>query len=127
MKTQRSVWLNGKMIPWAQATVPILSHGFSRGSAIFEFFRIHSGPEGPAAFRMDEHLRRLEKSAALLEMELGYNSEEIARAVAETVKANDMDRGLIKIMAYWGKRRSSGWCSIQGWIWRFSRFRKHRI
>ena len=103
MKDEKEVWLNGKFIPWASATVPILSHSFSRACAIFEIFRIHTGPEGPAAFRMDAHLSRLLNSARLLEMEISYPVETIAGAVAETVIRNGVGRGVVKIMAYWGE------------------------
>ena len=103
MKEEKQVWLNGAFIPLSSATVPILSHSFSRASAIFEIFRIHTGPEGPAAFRMDEHLKRLMNSARLLEMEMLYSMDSIAEAVAETVIRNDIGRGVVKIMAYWGE------------------------
>ncbi len=103
MNNDSKVWLNGKLIPWREATVPLLSHGFSRGSAIFEVFGLHEGPDGLFAFRMDEHLKRLMKSAELLEMEIPYSTEEIIDAVTETVRANDIGRGLVKILAYWGE------------------------
>ena len=103
MKEKGKVWLNGNLIPWEKATVPLLSHGFSRGSAIFDVFGIHEGQDGPVAFRLDRHLSRLMKSAELLGMEMAYTKEEIAEAVAKTVKANKMVRGLIKILAYWGE------------------------
>ena len=103
MNNDSKVWLNGKLIPWGEATVPLLSHGFSRGSAIFDVFGIHEGPDGLFAFRMDEHLKRLMKSAELLEMEIAYSTEEIIDAVTETVRANDIGRGLVKILAYWGE------------------------
>ncbi|MDJ0815264.1 MAG: aminotransferase class IV [Desulfobacterales bacterium] len=103
MNSDSKVWLNGEFIPSHQATVPLLSHGFSRGSAIFEVFGIHASSDGIFAFRMDEHLKRLMKSARLLEMEMAFTTEEIVDAVARTVKANKMGRGLIKILAYWGE------------------------
>ena len=103
MTDKRKVWMNGRMVSEAQATVPLLSHGFSRGSAIFEAFGVHEGPEGPLVLRMDEHLKRLQRSAELLDMELAYSAQEIIEAVAETVRTNVTGRGLIKIMAYWGK------------------------
>jgi len=103
MNNDSKVWLNGKMIPWGEATVPLLSHGFSRGSAIFDVFGIHEGPDGLFAFRMDEHLKRLMRSAELLGMEIAYSTEEIIDAVTETVRANDIGRGLVKILAYWGE------------------------
>jgi len=98
-----SVWLNGRMIPWPEAKVPLLSHGFSRGSAIFEIFGTHENPEGTAAFRMDLHLNRLMRSAELLGMDTGYSTRQIEEAVAETVRVNNIGRGLVKILAYWGE------------------------
>lgn len=103
MKDENQVWLNGEFIPWTAATVPILSHSFSRSSAIFEIFRIHTGPGGPAAFRMDDHLKRLLNSAGLIEMEICYPVEDITKAVAETVIRNGIGRGVVKIMAYWSE------------------------
>jgi branched-chain amino acid aminotransferase len=102
-ESKGKVWVNGSLIPWEKATVPLLSHGFSRGSAIFEVFGIHAGPDGPLAFRLDQHLKRLRKSAELLGMKLAYSNDEIAKAVRETVKANNMRRGLVKVLAYWGE------------------------
>jgi len=103
MNNDSKVWLNGNLIPWSEATVPLLSHGFSRGSAFFEVFGVHVGPEGPMALRMNQHLKRLMESAKLLEMELAYSTEEIVTAVKTTVAANSLGRGLIKILAYWGE------------------------
>ena len=97
------VWLNGRMVPWREATVPILSHGFSRGSAFFDVFGVHVGPEGPMAFRMDKHLERFEKSAELLEMPLAFSTADIIAAVKQVVAENGMGRGIIKIVAYWGQ------------------------
>jgi branched-chain amino acid aminotransferase len=82
--------------------IPILSHGFSRGSAIFDVLGVHPGPNGPVAFRLDDHLKRLMKSAELLHMELAYSTEDIIDAVKATVKANSIGRGIIKILAFWG-------------------------
>ncbi len=103
MNNDSKVWLNGNLIPWSEATVPLLSHGFSRGSAIFEVFGVHVGPEGPMAFRMDEHLKRLMRSAELLEMEMAYSTEEIVAAVKTTVAVNHLGRGIVKMLAYWGE------------------------
>jgi len=108
MNTERQTWLNGKLIPESSATVPLLSHSFSRASAIFEIFRIHSGPDGPAAFRMREHLKRLLNSSRFLEMTLCYTTEEITKAVSETVVQNGVESGVVKILAYWGEEAVIG-------------------
>jgi branched-chain amino acid aminotransferase len=103
MSDQRPVWLNGEMIPWENATVPILSHGMSRSSAIFEVFGIHPSEDGPKAFRMDKHLERLFSTANSLGMELAYSKEELTKAISQTVEANNIGRGLIKLLAYWSE------------------------
>lgn len=103
MNNDLQVWFNGKLIPRRDATVPILSHGFSRGSAIFDVIGVHPGPRGPMAFRLDDHLKRFMKSAELLGMEPAYSTEEITAAVKATVKANSLGRGIIKILAFWGE------------------------
>jgi len=91
------------MVLWEKATVPILSHGLSRGSAIFEVFGVHPGPEGPMAFRMDKHIDRLFHTADCLGMTIAYSKEEIMQAVSEAVRVNKIGRGLVKIMAYWSE------------------------
>jgi branched-chain amino acid aminotransferase len=101
MSDQRPVWLNGQMIPWENAKAPLLSHGLSRGSAIFEVFGVHPGPDGPKAFRMDKHLDRLFHTANCLGMELAFTKEEFAEATSKTVRENNIGRGLVKVIAYW--------------------------
>ncbi len=101
MADEKTVWRNGEMIPWSQATVHLLSHGFSRGSAIFEFFGVHDTPRGPMIFRMDDHFRRFDNTANLLGMEPAQSPDEIKEAVIETVRANGVTNGYVKVMAYW--------------------------
>jgi branched-chain amino acid aminotransferase len=103
MSNDSKVWLNGNLIAWQEATVPLLSHGFSRASAIFDVFGVHVGPTGPVAFRMDEHIKRLMKSAELLGMEMAYSTEQIVEAAKTTVNANHLGRGIVKMLAYWGE------------------------
>ncbi len=103
MNNNSKVWLNGELIPRAEATVPILSHGFSRASAIFDVFGVHVGPKGPVAFRMDEHIKRLMKSAELLGMQMAYSDAEIVDAVKIVVRENNLGRGIVKMFAYWGE------------------------
>jgi len=98
------IWMNGKMVPWNEASVHVLSHGFSRASAIFDVFGVHPGPNGPVAFRMDKHIERLFRTAELLEMEIAYSKGQMIEAVVHSVNANSVSRGLVKIMAYYGEQ-----------------------
>ena len=102
MSDDRKIWCNGKLIPWDQANVHVLSHGFSRGAVVFEVFGIHDTVSGPAAFRLKRHLKRLRRTVDLLGMELAQSDDEIRSAVAQTAGVNNVTKGYIKIMAYYG-------------------------
>lgn len=102
MTGQRLVWVNGNLIPWENATVHILSHGLSRGSAIFEVLGFHEIDGHAKAFRLDTHLERFQKTCDLLGMELAQTKEELTRAIGETIKANGLKTGFIKMVGYWG-------------------------
>ena len=97
------VWINGEMTPWGEAKVHIMSHSFARGSAVFDVLGIHPGPDGPTAFRLDRHLDRFFKTAQLLGMKIGYSREELRNGISEVVKANNMGRGIIKLMGYYSE------------------------
>jgi branched-chain amino acid aminotransferase len=101
MLSDRTVYLNGEFLDWERATVPIMSHSFARGSAIFEVMSFHETDEGPAIFRLDEHLHRLFRTAELLSMELPLTKEALAEAVRATVKTNNLTSGAIKLVAYY--------------------------
>ena len=101
MIKDRIVFVNGDYIPWEKATVHIMSHSFGRGSAIFEVMSLHATVSGPAIFRLEAHIQRLFKSAELLDMELPLSEEEFYKAVAGTVKRNDLQQGIIKIICYY--------------------------
>lgn len=103
MSRSSQVWSNGKLIPFVEANVHMLSHGFSRGCAGFEVFGVHLSPKGPQSFRMDEHLKRLVRTCDLLGMHLAHSPSEIAEAVIQTATANAMANGYIKVMAYYSE------------------------
>ena len=103
MADETKVWINGELVPWEKATVHLMSHALSRGSALFEVFGVHPRANGPAAFRLDAHLDRLFRSTQLLGMEMTFSREEIAQAVKDTVKEAGMSQGFIKIMAYYSE------------------------
>ena len=102
MSYKAKAWINGKMVHWDQATVHIMSHSFTRGSAVFEVIGFHQTPNGTAVFRLDEHLQRFHRTTELLSMELFHSSQEIEHGVMETIKANNLSNGFIKIIGYYG-------------------------
>ncbi len=101
MLNTRLVFINGEFVAWEKATVHIMSHSFARGSAIFEVLSLHAARNGPAVFRLEDHIERLFKSAELLDMALPVSPEDFYTAVTDTVKRNALAKGIIKIMCYY--------------------------
>jgi branched-chain amino acid aminotransferase len=95
----RRLWIDGRLVPWEQATVHLLSHSLQRASLIFDFMSVHATPRGPALFRMGEHVRRLLKSAELIGLPMSLDEDEICAAIAETVRANP-GCTVVKVCAY---------------------------
>jgi len=94
-------WLNGDMVDWDKTTVPILSHSFSRGSAIFEVVDIVNTVKGPALFGLTEHIERFFNSASLTFMELPLSRKELTDAVISTAAENGVKNGAAKFFAYY--------------------------
>jgi len=97
----RFLWIDGKFVPLPQARVSILSHSFGRGSAIFEAMSAYHPSPGVAVFRLKDHLRRLQHSARALSMRLPYSQEQLISAVHATVRRNEVETGLVKLIAYY--------------------------
>jgi branched-chain amino acid aminotransferase len=97
----RRIWLDGELVPWARATVHVLSHSLQRGSLIFDFLSVHRTPRGPAIFRLREHVERLLRSAELVGLPLRMGADEIGEAIVQTVRANPGSTH-VKVSAYIG-------------------------
>ena len=82
------IWHNGKLIPWEQATLHVMSHVVHYGSSVFEGIRCYEQPQGSAIFRLPEHMQRLLDSAKIYRMELPYDLEELCAGVVNLVEAN---------------------------------------
>ncbi len=86
------IWHNGRFIPWADATIHVLSHVVNYGSSVFEGVRCYSTKSGPAIFRLKEHVRRLFDSAKIYRMDdLKFTQEQVGEAMLELVRVNKMD------------------------------------
>jgi branched-chain amino acid aminotransferase len=101
MLDERLVYVKGSFVKWPEATVHMMSHSFARGSTIFEVISFYATASGPAVFRLHDHVARLEKSAAYLDMELPDGHDALCRAVAETVRRNRLGQGVIKVVGYY--------------------------
>jgi branched-chain amino acid aminotransferase len=96
------VWMNGTLVPWDDARIPLGSHVIHYGSAVFEGIRCYKTPKGSAVFRLDAHTERLFNSAKIYWMDLGYSPEQVNEAILETIRANRKDSCYIRPIAYRG-------------------------
>ncbi len=82
------IWHNGKLIPWDEATIHVMSHVIHYGSSVFEGIRCYALPTGPAIFRAQEHIERLVNSAKVYRIDLDFTREEIVKGMVETIAHN---------------------------------------
>jgi branched-chain amino acid aminotransferase len=94
-KTEK-IWHNGKFIAWDDAKLHVLSHVVSYGSGVFEGIRCYETPQGPAIFRLREHMQRLINSARIYRMELPYSVDEFSSVACEVVRLNKMGACYVK-------------------------------
>lgn len=82
------VWHNGRLIPWNEATVHVMSHVVNYGSSVFEGVRCYNLPSGPAIFRAPEHIQRLLDSAKIYRMDVDFTRDEIVAGMVELIGVN---------------------------------------
>ncbi|MCE9627522.1 MAG: branched-chain amino acid transaminase [Candidatus Eisenbacteria bacterium] len=102
MTKSDTIWMNGKLVPWDQAQVHVLSHVLHYGSSVFEGIRAYKTPSGPAIFRLADHIERLAYSAKIYRMKTPYTQQQIEQACLETVAANKLDECYIRPLVYRG-------------------------
>jgi branched-chain amino acid aminotransferase len=96
------IWMDGKLVPWKNAKVHVLTHTLHYGFGVFEGIRCYKTPKGPAVFRLKDHMRRLENSAKLVGMKLPYSIGELMKATKKTIKANKIKECYIRPIAFYG-------------------------
>jgi branched-chain amino acid aminotransferase len=92
------IWMDGKLVPWRDAQVHVLTHGLHYASAVFEGERAYGG----TIFKSTEHSARLKQSAALLDFEIPFSVAEIDAAKAATLKANNQVDAYVRPVAWRG-------------------------
>src|SRR5271154_6446464 len=86
-KTEK-IWHNGKLIPWDDAQIHVMSHVVNYGSSVFEGIRSSAPPPGPAIFRVQEHTQRLLDSAKIYRIDVDFTCEDLIAGMIELVKNN---------------------------------------
>jgi branched-chain amino acid aminotransferase len=84
------IWHNGQFIAWNDAKIHVLSHVVSYGSSVFEGIRCYETTDGPAIFRLPEHMRRMVDSAKIYRMEVPFSAELLSDAAVELVRENNL-------------------------------------
>tara|TARA_B100000809_G_scaffold83594_1_gene81941 strand:- start:205 stop:1119 length:915 start_codon:yes stop_codon:yes gene_type:complete len=102
MKETGKIWMNGKLIPFKDAKVHVLTHALHYSTAVFEGIRCYNTPNGSAIFRLPEHVDRFFNSAKLYGMKMRYSKKQISNAIIKTVKTSGLKECYIRPLAYYG-------------------------
>ena len=96
------IWQNGQLIPWHEATVHVLSHAIHYGSSVFEGVRVYATPDGPAAFRLTEHIDRLFDSARIHRIPMPFDRDVLLGASEQVVVENGLQSAYLRPVVFRG-------------------------
>jgi branched-chain amino acid aminotransferase len=96
------IWMNGKWVAWDDAKIHVLSHVAHYASSVFEGIRAYETPQGPAIFRLEDHIDRLMLSAKIYRMETAFTRDQIRDACLQAVAVNDLNECYIRPLIYRG-------------------------
>jgi len=96
------IWHNGRIRPFAEATVHVSAHALHYGSSVFEGERVYATPRGACYFRLDDHTRRLFESARLYDIDVGFSEDEINAACRELIQANELESAYVRPIVFRG-------------------------
>lgn len=101
--TGEKIWLDGRLVPWSEANVHVLTHTLHYGLGVFEGIRCYRTADGRSAvFRLGEHLRRLLDSAHINLMQVPWDAAALEAACLETLRANRLEEGYLRPIAFIG-------------------------
>ena len=102
IQTTPKIWMNGELVDWEQAQVHVLTHTLHYGTGVFEGIRAYETADGPAVFRLTDHIVRLFNSAKILGMEIPYTVDELVQATKDTVGSTGLPSCYVRPIAYYG-------------------------
>jgi branched-chain amino acid aminotransferase len=124
VKESDKIWLDGKLVPWKDAQVHVLTYSLHYGLAAFEGIRCYKGARGSAVFRLNEHVDRLFASAHIMLIKIPFSKKEIADAIRETVRVNRLEECYIRPLVFIGAGDMGLYCpdnpirtAIVAWPW----------
>ncbi len=93
------IWRDGNLVDWQDATVHVMSHVIHYGSSVFEGIRCYSTPDGPAIFRLHDHMRRFHDSCRIYRMPMRHSIADLAAGCSEVVADNDLQACYLRPVA----------------------------
>jgi branched-chain amino acid aminotransferase len=102
MQETEYIWMNGKFFRWQEAQVHVLTHTLHYGAGAFEGIRVYKTTQGPAVFRLEDHLKRFFYSASTVGMKIPYQLKDLVEAVHEVLRRNKLEQGYIRPLVYYG-------------------------
>jgi branched-chain amino acid aminotransferase len=96
------IWMDGELVDWDQAKIHVLTHSLHYGLGVFEGIRAYPTSQGPAVFRLTDHIARLFQSAKILGMTIPFSPDEIVGAVKTVVRTSGLDACYIRPIVYLG-------------------------
>ncbi|KJF18289.1 branched-chain amino acid transaminase [Acidithrix ferrooxidans] len=102
IEKSKFIWMNGEMVGWDEANVHVLTHGLHYGSGVFEGIRAYQTPNGPAVFRLNDHVNRLFESAHIFMIDIPFSTETITEAIKAIVRENNLEECYIRPIVYLG-------------------------
>lgn len=114
------IWQDGKFVPWREAKVHVLTHGLHYASCVFEGERVYNG----RIFKLNDHTKRLFRSAEILDFKIPYTVEQIDAACREVVEKNKIENGYVRPVAWRGSemmaisaQKNTTHVAIAAWPW----------
>ncbi|OFW50409.1 MAG: branched chain amino acid aminotransferase [Actinobacteria bacterium RBG_16_67_10] len=124
MEPTKFIWFDGEMVPWDQATVHVLSHGLHYGTGVFEGIRVYDTPDGSAAFRLTDHMKRLVGSAKAFRIPLKWTLDQLTEAALDLVRANGLPAVYLRPIVFLGTGSlglnptgAGVHAAIGSWVW----------
>ncbi|HEX9683993.1 MAG TPA: branched-chain amino acid transaminase [Acidimicrobiales bacterium] len=102
LTTVDKIWMDGELVDWDDAKIHVLTHTLHYGCGVFEGIRAYATDQGPAVFRLTDHIERLFRSAQIFMIDIPFTVEEIVEATKETVRVNKVDSCYIRPLVYLG-------------------------
>jgi len=102
MQSTELIWMDGSLVPWAEANVHVLSHGLHYGTGAFEGIRAYETARGPAVFRLTDHMARLIRSCKAIGLPIDWSLDDLVKAGKEILAVNGLMSGYIRPIVFYG-------------------------